>query len=81
MCTETRTVPATVTQGSPRTQDFEAFVGDDVAGDGQPGLVVVSGNEAPVTWWRFVIINPWGAPCASETAADFRFRQIRSERY
>jgi hypothetical protein len=36
-------------------------VGDDVAGDGQPGFVVVSSNEVAVTWWRFVIINPWGA--------------------
>ena len=30
-----------------------------LAGDGQPGFVVVSSNEVPVTWWRFVIVNPW----------------------
>jgi hypothetical protein len=59
VCGSGTTCSATVTQSSPGTQDFGAFVGDDVAGDGQPGLVVVSSNEAPVTWWRFVIINPW----------------------
>jgi hypothetical protein len=50
-----------VTQDSPGTQDFGAFVGDDAAGSGQPGFVVVSSNEVAVSWWRFVIINPWGA--------------------
>ena len=61
ICGSGTTCSATVTQSSPGTQDFEAFVGDDVAGDGQPGFVVVPSNEVPVTWWQFVIINPWGA--------------------
>jgi hypothetical protein len=60
ICGTGTTCSATVEQNSPGTQDFEAFVGDDVAGDGQPGFVVVSSSEVPVTWWRFVIIDPWG---------------------
>jgi hypothetical protein len=60
ICGTGTTCSATVTQSSPGTQDFEAFVGDDVSGDGQPGFVVVSSNEVPVTWWQFVIIDPWG---------------------
>jgi hypothetical protein len=61
ICGSGTTCSATVTQSSPGTQDFEAFVGDDVAGTGQPGFVVVSSNEVAVSWWRFVIINPWAA--------------------
>jgi hypothetical protein len=61
ICGTGTTCSATVSQSGPGTQDFEAFVGDEVAGGGQPGFVVVSSNEVPVTWWRFVIIDPWGA--------------------
>src|ERR1700733_12781655 len=61
ICGSGTTCSATVTQSSPGTQDFEAFVGDDAAGDGQPGFVVVPSNEVPVAWWHFVIINPWAA--------------------
>jgi hypothetical protein len=61
ICGTGTTCSATVTQSSPGTQDFEAFVGDEVTGDGQPGFVVVPSNEVPVTWWQFVIIDPWGA--------------------
>jgi hypothetical protein len=50
------TCSATVSQSAPGSQDFEAFVGDDVPGDGHPGFVVVSSNTAAVTWWQFVII-------------------------
>jgi hypothetical protein len=60
VCGSGTTCSATVSQSSPGTQDFEAFVGDDVAGDGQPGFTVVSSNEVSVTWWQFVIIDPWG---------------------
>ena len=59
ICGSGTTCSATVSQSSPGTQDFEAFVGDDITGDGQPGFVVVSSSEVPVTWWQFVIINPW----------------------
>jgi hypothetical protein len=37
---------------------FEAFVGDDVPGDGQPGFVVTSSNDVAVDWWQFIF--PWG---------------------
>jgi hypothetical protein len=50
------TCSATVSQSTPGSQDFEAFVGDGVVGDGQPGFVVVSSNTVTVTWWQFVII-------------------------
>jgi hypothetical protein len=44
-----------------RPEGVDHEVGDDVSSGGQPGFVVVSSNEVPVTWWQFVIINPWGA--------------------
>jgi hypothetical protein len=45
------TCSATVSQNATGVQDFEAFVGDDVAGEGHPGFTLVSSNEVPVTWW------------------------------
>jgi hypothetical protein len=80
ICGSGTTCSATVTQSSPGTQDFEAFVGDDVAGDGQPGFVVVSSNEVPSPGGS-PSSSTRGEPCAGEAAADFRLRQIRSERY
>lgn len=49
------TCSATVSQAAPGTQDFEAFVGDDVPGAGRPGFVLASSNEAGVTWWQFIL--------------------------
>lgn len=45
------TCTATVAQAAPGSQVFEAFVGDDVPGDGQPGFALVSSNEVQVGWW------------------------------
>jgi hypothetical protein len=42
---------ATVVQGTPGTQTFEAFVGDDIPGSGHPGFGLVSSNQVPVIWW------------------------------
>jgi hypothetical protein len=44
---------AAVSQRTAGTGVFEAFVGDNVPGEGRPGFVVVSSNEVPVTWWWF----------------------------
>jgi hypothetical protein len=46
---------ATVSQSTPGAQAFEAFVGDDVPGGGQPGFALVSSNEVSVTWWQFIL--------------------------
>jgi hypothetical protein len=51
---------ATVAQDTPGTQDYEAFVGDDAAGAGQPGFVLPS-NEVLVTCWRFISHGPPGS--------------------
>jgi hypothetical protein len=55
VCGSGTTCSATVSQEARGSQDFEAFVGDDVPGDGHPGFVLVSSNVVPVTWWQFVI--------------------------
>jgi hypothetical protein len=55
ICGSGTSCSATVSQGTPGLQNFEAFVGDDVPGDGHPGFVLVSSNVVPVTWWEFVI--------------------------
>jgi hypothetical protein len=55
------TCTATVTQATPGAQTFEAFVGDDVPGDGQPGFVLVSSNEVSVGWW-FILRGPVRTP-------------------
>ncbi|MGO9081986.1 MAG: hypothetical protein ACLQDY_23615 [Streptosporangiaceae bacterium] len=55
VCGVGTTCSATVAQGTPGTQAYEAFVGDDVPGDGQPGFALVSSNEVPVTWWMLIL--------------------------
>jgi hypothetical protein len=55
VCGSGTTCTATVGQGTPGTQTFEAFVGDDVAGDGHPGFALVGSNQLPVTWWWFIL--------------------------
>jgi hypothetical protein len=51
VCGYGTTCTATVAQGTPGTQIFEAFVGDDVLGNGRPRFALVSSNEVPVGWW------------------------------
>jgi hypothetical protein len=51
ICASGTTCTATVAQGTPGTQTFEAFVGDDVPGNGHPGFGLVSSNEVTVGWW------------------------------
>jgi hypothetical protein len=55
ICGSGTTCSASVSQGTPGLQDFEAFVGDNVPGGGHPGFALVSSNVVPVTWWGFVI--------------------------
>jgi hypothetical protein len=57
ICGSGTTCSATVSENTPGTQDFEAFVGDNVLSDGQPGFVVVASNEASVAWWEFVFFQ------------------------
>lgn len=45
------TCTATVSQAVPGSQVFEAFVGDDVPGNGHPGFALVWSNEVQVGWW------------------------------
>ena len=52
--------PPTATPSSVMSRETFTLAGG--TGDGQPGFVVVSSNEVPVSWWRFVIINPWAGP-------------------
>ncbi len=51
------TCSATVSESTTGSQQFEAFIGDDVTGTGHPGFVLVSSNQVTATWWRFVIIG------------------------
>jgi hypothetical protein len=46
---------ATVAQGTPGAQTFEAFVGDDVPGNGRPAFALVSSDQVAVSWWRFIL--------------------------
>ena len=55
------TCTATVTQGTPGAQTFEAFVGDDIPGSGHPGFALVSSNEVTVGWW-FILRWPVRTP-------------------
>jgi len=55
------TCTATVAQSTPGSQTFEAFVGDDVPGNGQPGFALVSSNEVTVGWW-FILRGPVRTP-------------------
>lgn len=45
------TCTATVAQATPGTQNFEAFIGDDVPGNGHPGFALVASNQVHVGWW------------------------------
>jgi hypothetical protein len=51
VCGVGTTCTATVTQSTFGDQTFEAFVGDDVPGDGHPGFALVASNEVTVGWW------------------------------
>jgi len=51
VCGSGATCTATVAQAGLGTQTFEAFVGDDVAGNGQPGFALVSSNQVSVVWF------------------------------
>jgi hypothetical protein len=44
------TCTATVSEATPGTQVFEAFVGDDIPGNGHPGFALVASNEVRVGW-------------------------------
>ena len=51
------TCSATVSESATGSQQFGAFIGDDVPGAGHPGFVLVSSNQVTAVWWRFVIIG------------------------
>jgi hypothetical protein len=51
---------AAVSQSAPGNQQFQAFVGDDVPGDGAPGFVLVSSNVVTVSWWNLGVLGPRG---------------------
>jgi hypothetical protein len=57
VCGTGSTCSATVTETTPGAQEFAAFIGDDVPGSGAPGFTLVSSNDVPVRWWRFIIIG------------------------
>ena len=57
VCGSGSTCSATVSESSPGSHVFGAFIGDDVPGTGHPGFVLVSSNQVTATWWRFVIIG------------------------
>jgi hypothetical protein len=48
---------ATVSESTTGSHEFEAFIGDDVTGNGAPGFALVSSNQVAVLWWRFIIIG------------------------
>jgi hypothetical protein len=51
VCGSGATCTATVAQGIAGTQTFEAFVGDDITGNGHPGFALVSSDQVSVSWW------------------------------
>jgi hypothetical protein len=53
VCGTGTTCSVTLSQSAAGRQVFEAFVGDDVPGNGHPRFVLVSSNQATVTWWWF----------------------------
>ena len=61
VCGAGTTCTATVTQSTPGSQTFEAFVGDDVVGNGHPGFGLVSSNQVPVNW-SFILRWPVRIP-------------------
>jgi hypothetical protein len=58
LCGTGTTCTATVSQSIPGNQQFQAFVGDDVTGDGAPGFVLVSSNVVTVSWWNLGVLGP-----------------------
>jgi hypothetical protein len=57
LCGTGLTCSARVSENSAGSQQFKAFIGDDVPGTGHPGFVLVTSNQVTATWWRFVIIG------------------------
>lgn len=57
VCGSGATCSATISPSTPGRQAFQAFVGDDVPGDGHPGFVLVSSSVVPVTWWEFIVFG------------------------
>lgn len=57
VCGSGSTCSATVSESTPGSQVFQAFIGDDVPGTGAPGFVLVSSSQVPVLWWRFIRIG------------------------
>jgi hypothetical protein len=55
VCGSGTTCTARAAQGTPGTQIFEAFVGDDVPGSGRPGFALVSSDQVAVSWWWFIL--------------------------
>jgi hypothetical protein len=53
VCGSGSTCSATVSESTPGSHQFEAFIGDDRTGHGAPGFVLVSSNQVGVLWWRF----------------------------
>lgn len=51
VCGSGATCTATVAQATLGTQTFEAFVGDDVVGNGRPGFALVLSNQVSVVWF------------------------------
>ncbi len=62
VCASGTTCAATVSEGTVGTQNFEAFVGDDVPGGGHPGFALVSSNEVAVSWWFILRWPPIRTP-------------------
>ncbi len=56
-CGSGSTCSATVSESVTGSHQFEAFIGDDVPGNGAPGFVLVSSNQVTAAWWRFIIIG------------------------
>jgi hypothetical protein len=61
VCGAGTTCTATVTQSTPGSQTFEAFVGDDISGHGRPGYALVASNEVSVNW-SFILRWPIRIP-------------------
>jgi hypothetical protein len=58
LCGFGTTCTVSVAQNGLGTQTFEAFVGDDVPGNGHPGFALVSSNEVSVTWFLILHWHP-----------------------
>lgn len=56
VCGAGTTCSATVSQGAPGTQTFEAYVGDYPPPSSPPGFIIVSSNTVSVLWWELIHI-------------------------